>query len=83
VKIDCVVCWEYSGTVTVKSESCEIRIQLNESQRNRILAVARDAFLEHQMNIATEVASVPPSFQLEAPPEYTPFEAVNDDSVPF
>lgn len=31
------------------------------------MAVARDAFLEHQMKIATEVASVPPSFQLEAP----------------
>ena len=82
MKIDCVVCWEHSGMVTVTTESCEIKVKLNDGQRARIMAVACDAFLEHQMNIATEVASVPPSFQLEAPkdePEYTPFEAVDDE----
>lgn len=81
MKIDCVVCWSHSGVVTVKSESAEIKVQLDESQRNRILEVAREAFLEHQRKLIEEVKEIPPSYLLPAPEEIVEaeFTSVHDD----
>ena len=67
MKIESVVAYETFGTIFLKDEGCKMNVALKPEQSARLVALAREIFLENQRALVEQVAAVPPSLQLEAP----------------